>query len=314
MLYLFFTMPSADERAIAAMLDQYRTNLAHIEDDPQGVFSRELGRIVSGNHPLFTPLELDDINKISIEKAYDFIGKCVNPADYTFIFTGNINAETMLEYLATYLASIPNAASMDTWVDPGIKRPKESEHTIYKGKDERSLVYLAWFTDGSSGFNERKNQVAAALSEYLDILFTDEIREKLGGVYSIYSGVSVSVIPRGEYSLSVYFQCNPERTAELITAVQDCLADVIKNGVNTDMFNKAKEALLKEHESSIQRNLYIAQSYANSSVLYNTPLSRLNKRPGVIRDVTPEDLQVLCSEIITGGPVQVVLYPEGWER
>ncbi|MDR2597424.1 MAG: insulinase family protein [Treponema sp.] len=314
MLYLFFTMPSADERAIAAMLDQYRTNLAHIEDDPQGVFSRELGRIVSGNHPLFTPLELEDINKISIEQAFDFIGNCINPADYTFIFTGNINTEIMLEYLTIYLASIPNTVSMDSWVDPGIKRPRESEHIIYKGKDERSLVYLAWFTDGSSGFDEKKNQVAATLSEYLDILFTDEIREKLGGVYSIYSGVSVSVIPRGEYSLSVYFQCNPERTNELITAVQDCLVNVIKNDVNEDMFNKAKEALLKEHESSIQRNLYIAQSYANSSVLYNTPLSRLNRRPSVIKDVTPEDLQVLCREIIIGSPVQVVLYPEGWER
>ena len=314
MLYLFFTMPSADERAIAAMLDQYRTSLAHIEDDPQGVFSRELSRIVSGNHPLFTPLELEDINKISIQEAFDFIGNCINPADYTFIFTGNINTEIMLEYLEVYLASIPNAASMDTWVDPGIKRPKESEHIIYKGKDERSLVYLAWFTDGPSGFDEKKNQSAAALSEYLDILFTDEIREKLGGVYSIYSGVSVSVIPRGEYSLSVYFQCNPERTNELITAVQDCLADVIKNDVNTDMFNKAKEALLKEHESSIQRNLYIAQSYANSSVLYSTPLSRLNRRPGVIRDVTPGDLQALCSEILISGPVQVILYPESWEH
>jgi len=152
------------------------------------------------------------------------------------------------------------------------------------------------------------------LSEYLDILFTDEIREKLGGVYSIYSGVSVSVITRGEYSISVYFQCNTERTNELITAVRDYLADVIKNNVNADMFNKAKEALLKEHESSIQRNLYIAQSYANSSVLYSTPLSRLNRRPGVIRDVTPGDLQALCSEILISGPVQVILYPESWEH
>jgi zinc protease len=312
MLHIFFTAASIDERAVAAMLEQYRTNLAYIEDDPQRVFSRELNRIISGNHPLFTPLELDDMDKVSIGQTLDFLGGCINPADYTFVFTGNISMETMLEYLAVYLASIPNAASMNAWVDPGIKRPQEGEHIVYKGMDEKSFVYLAWFIDGPSDFDERENQVAAVLEEYLDIMLMDEIRENLGGVYSISCGVSVSVIPRGEYSLSIYFQCNPERTDELIAAVQDCLAGIVNN-VNIDTFNKAKEALLMGHESSIQRNLYIAQSYANSSVLYDTPLSRLNKRPDVIRDVTPEDLQALCRKLLVNGPARIVLYPEGWE-
>jgi zinc protease len=198
---------------------------------------------------------------------------------------------------------------MSKWIDPGIKRPDESEHIIYKGKDERSIVYLAWFADGQPDFDEKKNQTAAVLGEYLDIMLNNEIREKLGGVYSISSGASVSVIPRGEYSLIIYFQCNPERADELIDAVRENLAIIIKN-VNTDTFSKAKEALLMEHERSIQRNLHIAQSYANSFVLYNTPLSRLNKRPDVIRDVTPEDLKALCRELLVKGPVKVALYPE----
>lgn len=313
MMHLFFTVPSINEKPVAAMLDQYRTNLAHIEDDPQAVFSRELNRILNGNHPFFKPLELDDIDKVSIKQAMIFLYRCINPADYTFIFTGNINTETMLEYLTVYLASIPNAASMKAWVDPGITRPKESEHIIYKGKDERSLVYLSWFTDGPSGFNERQNQAAAVLTEYLDIMFTDEIRENLGGVYTIYADVDINVIPRGEYSLCVYFQCNPERADELIAAVQDCL-DVVKDDVNIDTFNKAKEAVLMNHESLIQRNLHIAQSYANSSVLYNTPLSRLNRRPDVIRSITPEDLKAICRKVLSDGFVLVTLYPEGWEQ
>jgi zinc protease len=291
------------------MLDQYRTNLAHIEDDPQRVFSRELNRIINGNNPFLKPLELDDIGKVSTEQSMDFLDRCINPADYTFVFTGNINMETMLEYLVFYLASIPNAASMNKWIDPGIKRPDEGEHIIYKGKDEKSLVYLAWFTDGQLNFDEKKNQTAAVLGEYLDIILNDEIRERLGGVYSISSGVSVSVIPHGEYSLSVYFQCNPERVDELIAAIRESLVFIIKD-VNTNTFSKAKEALLMEHENSIQRNLHIAQSYANSSVLYNTPLSRLNNRPDVIREITPEDLQTLCRELLVKGSVRVTLYPE----
>ncbi|MDR1839360.1 MAG: insulinase family protein [Treponema sp.] len=309
-LYLSFTMPKIDERAVAAMLDQYRTSLIYQDDDPQNVFSRELTKIVYNNHPLFMPMELGDIDRISIQQALDFVNQCINPADYTFIFTGNFNLEVMREYLSAYVASIPNASSMNQWIDPQIVRPHETEKVIYKGMDDRSMVYLMWFAPGSSGFDERKNQAAAILSEYLDILLTDEIREKLSGVYSISAGAYVSVIPNGEYTLDVFFQCSPSRADELIAAVQERITDIVNQPLNQDTFNKSKEALLMQHEASIQRNLHIAQSYANSFVLYDTPLSRLNSRPDVIRSVTPEEVRELCRDILVLGPVKLVLYPE----
>jgi len=309
-LYLSFTMPGLDERAVAAMLDQYRTNLIHMDEDPQRVFSRELTKTLYNNHPLFKPLELDDMDKVSPDKALDFINKCVNPADYTFVFTGNFDLNTMREYLVSYIASIPQAPAMNRWIDPGVVRPHDSERIIYKGMDDRSMVYLAWFAQGSSAFDERKNQAAAVLSEYLDILLTDEIREKLSGVYSISAWSSVSVIPNGEYSLSVFFQCSPSRAEELTAAVRKRITDIAGQPLNTDTFNKAKEALLMQHEASIQRNMHIAQSYANSSALYDTPLARLNQRPDVIRSVTPEEVRALCRETLVSGPVRVTLFPE----
>jgi len=292
------------------MLDQYRTSLIHQDDNPQSVFSRELTKTIYNNHPLFMPMELDDIDRISTQQALDFINQCINPADYTFVFTGNLDLEVIREYLSTYLASIPNAPVMNQWIDPGIVRPHDSEKIIYKGMDDRSMVYLAWFAPGSSDFDERKNQAAAVLSEYLDIMLTNEIRENLGGVYSISAGASASVIPDGEYSLSVFFLCDPSRADELIAAVQERITDIVNQPLNMDTFNKSKEALLMEHESAIQRNFHIAQSYANSFALYDTPLSRLNSRPDVIRSVTPEEVQAFCRDILVFGPVKVVLFPE----
>ena len=313
MIHLFFTNPRFDEKAIAAMLDQYRTSLAHQEENPQRFFSRELNRIINNNHPLFKPLELGDMERVSLEQSAVFLEQCINPGDYTFIFTGNINLEIMRELSAFYIASIPNSPSMNQWNNPEITRPQEGRRTIYRGVDERCLVYISWFAQAPNDFDEQKNQVAAVLSEYLDILLTDEIRENLGGVYSISSGSSVSVIPSGEYRLNVYFVCNPARSDELIEAVLKLLSDIKNEPVNADTFNKAKEALLMGHERSIQSNLHIAQSYANSSVLYDTPLNRLNLRPDAIRAVTPEDLQELARRMLRNGPVELVMFPENRE-
>ncbi|MDR2951766.1 MAG: insulinase family protein [Treponema sp.] len=314
MIYLSFTESRLNESAVSAMLDQYRTSLAHADDDPQNVFSRAINTIMFGNHPRFRPLELADMDRVSIEQASAFVQRCVNPGDYVFVFTGNFNMAEMRKLCANYIASIPEGPSMNSWTDLRITRPGKIERKIYKGKEDKCAVYLNWISPGSEVFSEEKNQIAAILSGYLDIKLTNEIREKLGGVYSISTGANVTTIPAGEIGLEVYFNCGPGRSQELIAAVQDHVADIYKLPVDEDAFFKSKEALLKDYENSLQSNLYIAQSYANSTALYNTPLARLNRRADAIRNARPEDMQALCRDIVSTGPALIIMYPEDMEN
>ncbi|MCL2720181.1 MAG: insulinase family protein [Treponema sp.] len=311
MLHLFFTNPRLDERAITAMLDQYKTSLIHQMENPQNVFMWELNNILN-SHPLFQSLGYDDINRASIIQARDYLNNYINPADYTFIFTGNINPDIIRELTALYIASIPPARSMNTWVNPGITHPQPGRRIINKGIDERSIVYLGWFVPEHEGFNEQKNQISDVLSEYLQILLSDEIRENLSGVYSISAGSSISVIPIGTKGINVYFMCSPNRVEELISAVRQNIMDIFRQPLDIDTFNMAKEALLMGHDRSMQQNMHIARSFANSSVLYNTPLNRLNLRPDAIRAVTPQDVQELCRQILDTNAVELILFPEGW--
>ncbi|WP_461248574.1 insulinase family protein, partial [Treponema sp. R6D11] len=161
MVYLFFTQPRLDEKAISAMLDQYRTTLKHQNDDPEIVFSRELTKTIYNNHPLFKPLEYDDIAKVSIKDADDFLKQCINPGDYTFVFTGNVNLNVIRELSAEYIGSIPISTPMNKWNNPGLKRPTEGRKTINKGKADRSIVFLGWFANGPADFNEQRNQTSA---------------------------------------------------------------------------------------------------------------------------------------------------------
>jgi len=191
-------------------------------------------------------------------------------------------------------------------------RPAPLQRQINMGMEERCMVYLGWFVPGSAGFSEARNQQAAVLSEYLNILLMDEIREQMGGVYSIGAGFSASTIPSGEYRLTVFFNCDPARARELIAAVKNLLNQVASQPIDQGIFNKSTEALLRGHETAMQRNLHIAQSYINSFVFFDTPLSRLNDRPQGIRAVRPQDIQALARTVLNRDPVQIVLLPEGW--
>jgi zinc protease len=309
MIYLSFTDTRIDAEAVRAMLDQYRTSLAQRNENPDTVFSDEISRTVYSGHPHFKPLELADLPRADMDKALAFLHRGLNPADYTLVFTGNLETETMSEYVATYIASIPKKESWNAWTSLNIQRPGKSEKTLYKGKEERSLVYMGWFA--KAAWTEELSAAAQVLTEYLDIRMTEEIREKLGGVYSVSVGVSVSPVPEGELAMSVYFACDPKRARELSSAVTALLNKTAAEPVNRDIFTKSAEALKKEWEANIQSNSYIAQSYANSSVLLNQPLSRLDKRPGYYSAVTPAAMQQVCAQVLRNGPAAVILFPEG---
>jgi len=307
MLHLNFTDPRIDTEAVRAMMDTYATSLALRGENPRVVFSDEVNRIITGSHPRFKPLELDDLPRANIDAALAFIKRSLNPADFTFVFTGNLTPDMMRPYVETYLASIPRSESWNTWTDLNIVRPGRVESTVRRGMEDQSRIYMAWYTPAS--FSEELNITAQALNEYLDIIMTDEIREKLGGVYSIGVGVALSPAPRGELSMLVSFTTNPERVEELTNAVISLLNETARS-IDQDAFDKAVNALRMELETSMQSNFFIAQSYMNSAALLELPLARLHRRPQYINAVTPADIQRLCTLLLPNGPALVVLLPE----
>jgi zinc protease len=311
MLYLSFAAPRIDDAAVKAMMDQYRTALTQELEDPDTVFSHTITRTIYGNKTHFKPLELADLAKADLKTAVNFAHRALNPADYTFVFIGNLDKEVLRSLTQTYLASIPpKNETWNAWTDLNIARPGKTEQRVYKGKEERALVYQGWYT--TAPYSESGAAAAAVLNEYLDIKLTEEIREALGGVYSIGSGVSLSPIPHSELDMGVYFICDPKRAAELSAAVTDQLARIASGVIDGDTFTKAVEAMKKNWEASIQSNIYIARNYANFRVLLDLPLGRLDKRPELYQAVTIADIQAAAAWLLPKGPAQVILYPEGW--
>jgi zinc protease len=313
LIYLKFTQPKITEDAAAVVLDQYRTTLTQRQENPEGYFFDEVQRMMYSNVPKTRPMQLTDLEKISVDDAETFLKKSLNPSDYTFVFTGNIDAAELRQLTETYIASIPvnDNPPFNTWIDMQIPKPGKQEKNLYKGQEERSIVFMGWFIP--MVFSEKDFIGAAMLNEYLDIRLTEEIREKLGGVYSISPSASLTPMPSGELSLIVMFYCDPSRAEELAAAVQTELDLIIQGNIDGDTLIKSAEALKKSFEQSMQSNSYLARNIANYSQIFTEPLSRLYDRPELYDSIKTEDLQRLSDLLKTkGGPLQMILYPESW--
>ncbi|MDR3336018.1 MAG: insulinase family protein [Treponema sp.] len=315
LLYLAFTQPRIENSAVQALLDQYRTSLAQRKEKPETVFSDEVNRVIFGDSYYFRPLELASLEKFDIAQARAFLEKAVNPADYTFVFTGNVGLAGGLtafrDYVETYLASIPPKESWNSFADIKINRPVKSEHTVYSGKEEKSMVFLGWFL--GEAWTEERNAAASVLTEYLDIKLNEEIREKLGGVYSIGVNVSSNFLPpQGELIMNSVFYCDPSRAVEISNAIETQLKLIADGTINQDTFTKAVEALKKSREESEQYNGFIASSYARLAVIYQAPLSKFDAETALYEAVRSDDIQDICRKLLPQGPVRIILYPEGW--
>jgi zinc protease len=309
LLHLSFTQPRIDEGAVKSMLDEYRTELAQHDQNPEAVFSDEITRLMYGNNPYFRPMVLADLEKINIADALAIVKKALNPADYIFVFAGNLDTNELRPLVETYLASIPQGESWNAWADVAINRPGKTEKAIYKGKEDKSLVYMAW--TAAQEYTEEREATAAVLSEYLQKKLTDKIRMELGGAYTLSAGAAQSIfLTEGELSMSVYFPCAPGRTKELSAAVLEELDAIARGEIDQDAFNKSVEALKKAFESSMQENLYVSRSYANYQAIFDRPLSRLEQRPALYQAVAKADIQQAAQKLLPRGPVTVVLYPE----
>ena len=313
LVYLNFTQPRLETDAVKALLDQYRTSLIRRGENPEDVFFDEMTRIVYDNDYRFAPMRLEDLEKANIAAARSFLTRALNPADYTFVFTGNLDLAVLRSYAETYLASIPPGESWNSFSDVKINRPQKNLKIIYKGREEKSIVFQGWFMPVV--FNVTDSIKTSVLSEYLDIVLTEEIREKKGGVYSVWVDSSLSALPPpGELVMETLFNCDPGRAEELCAEIVRQIELISRGTINGDTFTKAVAALKKAHENALQRNSFIANYYANLAVIFDQPLSTLDKRPELYDAVRPEDIKDICLKLLPRGPSPLILYPEGQEK
>ncbi len=307
--HLTFAEPRFDGDAIAAYLDGVRTDLAREGENPESVFSDAVTKVITGAHPRFAPLTVDRLKEADTERARRFLLASLNPGDFTFVFAGRVDATAFRPLVEAYLASLPGRRTGAFWRDLGMTRPGASSDTVVrKGKDPKALVFLGWFA--AAPFSERGAAIAAALQEYLDIRLTEQIREKLGGVYSISASAAHGAAPRGERILAVSFACDPARAKALADAVEAEVSAIRDGKIDGETFMKALEALRKSRESELQNDNFIAVSVARLDAAYGLPPATLYERGSLYDGLAPADLRDAAASLMMRGRSLVTLLPE----
>ena len=305
LLYTAFTNVNEDPTMFGVMIDQAKLQLKNAEANPNTEFSNRLNKDRYPNNPILWNLTMEDLEKVNYTEALNLAKAALsNPADYTFIFVGNVDIEALKPLLEQYVASLPVKA-VDKLV---VKTPYEVakgqvvDH-FQKPMQAPSTTVYDLYSDNNVPFNQKNYIMTSMIGDILDIIYTATLREEEGGTYG--ASVSSALNPsNGCWDLMYIFQTNKDQQQSLIDRAQAELMKLLNDGAKAEDFNKVKEAMIKQYEIAVRNNGY----WSNNLMTYLRGYDLINGYKEAIESVTLADLNAFMKKFYNGkNRIQVIM-------
>ncbi|MGL4210311.1 MAG: M16 family metallopeptidase, partial [Cetobacterium somerae] len=215
--------PKFDENIIESNLKTNRELIKNRDFSPKALFKKTYLETLNNNHPRKVPLEIDDIsyvNKESLLNTFEHLFS--NFKNYKLVVTGSIDEQILIKNLDYYFANLPINTNQLEYKDLNVVYPTESvKKTIIKGIDKKATVILTF--PYQSNFSLENRVLYGAFSNLLNILLIEDVREKIGGVYSISSYSNLEKLNFGENYLQIMFSTDTKRVDEVVSKVKNTI-------------------------------------------------------------------------------------------
>jgi zinc protease len=312
LLHLRLTQPRRDAELFNAFKQKQKTQLQFLSANPQYAFMDTTYAVLFKNNPLAnTPVpKPEHFDAINLDRAMAIYQDELGSADgYHFFLAGNVDPQTALPLIETYLGSIPAAKRTVAYKDNGV-RPISGSHTIkYKKGSEPQSMILALYT-GEAPYTEDFHLKAMAVSEILNIKVIEELREKLGGIYGGGFDASIEKEPYANYTMALYLPCGPENVDKLLAAAKEEINTLKAKGPSATDLDKVKSQWHEKHRTKLKENGYW-MGQMEQILVWGKNKQNLLDYDKWIDKLTAADIQKTAKVLFDGkNEFIAILYPE----
>jgi zinc protease len=257
LIYLSFTAPRADPAVFEALKGQMKAMFVNQQASPDWAFRHMLQSTITQDHPRARMMTPEMVDEMDLQKSFAFYkDRFADAGDFTFVFAGNFDMAAMRPLVEQYLASLPSVHRAEKWRDVGIRPPKGVvEKVVRKGIEPKSEANIV-FT-GPMTFDTQQEVALDALALVLENRLRLTLREALRGTYGVSVEASADSVPDQEYSVTIDFGCDPQRTEELVKSVFRDIETLRAKGLTEQELGDAREGLLRQHESDLAQNNHL---------------------------------------------------------
>ena len=255
MNYLIYK-PKVDKIIYENTISDLKESLNNRNNSPQIVYRDKIREIYSGKNNRKLPLSEKDLTLISPEKVLNiYKEKFSNFSEYNLIVVGSFTEEELEKNLKTYVASLPSENSKTIITPLDLKTPKNIvKEKIIKGVDKKATVTLIFPYNFKYGYEEKT--LYNSFSQILNIALIEDIREKIGGVYSISSRTSLSPNNYGEDKMVISYSCDISRVDEIEKAVLQSLESLLYKDIDKEKINSVVKNYELSYNTEMKENSF----------------------------------------------------------
>ena len=298
--YLQFTAPRLDDEAFASYKNKMKAMLENQELDPQSALGDTIVKVLYNNHPRAINMKAADVDKIDDARILEiYKERFANAADFTFIFTGAIDEAVALPLIEKYIGGLPTTGGKkEKYVDAKLDIQKGEIKNVFDKQmaTPSATVYLVY--SGKVKSTLKNNLMMSLTNQILDIIYTEEIREKEGGTYGVGTSGSINDVPKESFRLLVMFQTSPELREKLTGMAVDLLHKFAEEGPRQKDLDKVREYMLKKYAENQKENGYW------SSLMLNYALDGVDSYKDyekILNSITIDDLKKFAKSLLKQG-------------
>ena len=308
LIYLSFGTPRSDEEAYQSFITRTKAMLANIESNPDVAFSDNLIFALFDNHPLRKRMKAEDYDKVDYAKALKLYADRFKDANnFVFTFVGNIDPETFEPMVEQYIGALKTKKNDETWTAnvPAITDKDVTSHYTKAMENPKVTCYMVY--NGDMEFNRKNQLTMQVLSDVMDIVYTEKIREDEGGTYGVGVNASLNNRPKESFMFLIGFNTNKEMYEKLMGIAKAELQNMANQGPRPEDLKKVKEFLVKKHAEDLESNRYWMNCIQTQDSDGYNPMANYNE---IINGITSSDVANMAKAVLNGYKKEVVQIPE----
>lgn len=311
--YLYFTAPRCDEEAYQTFMALMKTQLINRDKNPKTTFSDSI-QMMSTNHSERTILfDTAALKHVSLDRAIAvYKERFGNPADFTFIFVGNINPsdQKVQDLVCQWLGSLKtNKKKIEEVVDHNVTVTLGKQKNYFSRSMETTTASnRIQYTSYDMPYNKANDLNMEIIGRILSTRYLESIREREGGSYGVGTYGYMTILPKPQAALLMQFDTDPQKQQRLMEIIHEEVQTIADNGPLASDLQKEKESMLKDYQEDLEKNtwwrqaLYMYYMYGENDIRDYKP---------AVEAITAETVQITLKELLKAGNVfEVVMFPE----
>ena len=301
LVYLSFTAPRMDNDAFESFKQRTKASLANQEANPNTALSDTLNHEMYGDHPLAMRFKAEMVDQIDYKRIMEmYMDRFKEAGDFTFMFVGNINLDEVKPLIETYLGGLPTINRKENFKDIKMDIRKGAHKNVFEKQMETPKATVINIISGNCKFNPKNYLLMSMLSQTMNMVYLETIREKEGASYGVSAGGQMNCYPKEEAVFQIYFDTDPAKREKMEQIVMAEMQKVAKEGPKPEHLAKVKEFMLKQYTEQIKENGYWLNrllDYYFNKVDMNTGYEKL------VNEITVKDVQKFTKTLLDQGNI-----------